>query len=570
MTAILYCQSGSLKGREVKLKRDVTLLGRKTDNHIVFEEEVVSSYHAEIRRKGDSYLLVDLEATNGTFVNGKPVEKVELRNHDKIELGEGGPLVQFHCEGEDEDKNPRLKPLSGSWEKETESVRLEKGSTSLGRSKENDIVVGRTHGSVVSSRHAVVVVHSGFCELEDLESANGTFVNAKRISKTKLHDGDRVELGSGGPVFEFRWAAESRKARNQPAKESDKLLSKLERIAKGGLAGEQTRFIFEAANKYYRRRRWPLLMLCGVVLAGGLTTGYLYYRALAENRRIRAQAEALFYEIRAQQAKQVEEGLKSPADFRKYTNDRRLQEQAYDNFLKDLGLYEGKSPVQRAIMRLARRLGETDLHVPPDFYQTTLTYVEKWRSTPRLRRALEHARQRNLPQIIVKALAQYGLPREFFFLPLQESDYNAASVGEQTRFGIAKGLWQMIPSTAEEYHLRLGPLKNVGKYDPSDQRHDEVAATHAAVRYLAHIYSTRAAASGLLVIASYNFGETRVLRRLEKLPNDPRQCNFWNFYRNGWIPEETRDYVMKIFSAALICEKPELFQMNIEPIMPGW
>jgi len=570
MTAILYCQSGSLKGREVKLKRDVTLLGRKTDNHIVFDDEVVSSYHAEIRRKGERYLLVDLEATNGTFVNGKPVQQVQLRAHDKIELGEGGPLVEFYCEGEDDERRPSLKPLTGAWEKDIESLSLEDGSTSLGRSRENDIVVGRTHGSVVSSRHAVVVVHSGFCELEDLESANGTFVNAKRISKTKLHDGDRVELGSGGPVFEFRWAAESRKHIKQPAKESDKLLRKLERAAKGGRAGEQTLFILHAANRYYKRRRWPLLILFGVVLAAGLVTGYLYYKALIENRRIRAQAEALFYQMRLQEAQQVEKSLESPTDFKKYTNDRRLQEQAYDNFLKDLGLYEGKTPVQRAIMRLARRLGETDLHVPPDFYQTTMTYVEKWRNTPTLRRALEHARQRNLPQIIRAALDQHGLPREFFFLPLQESNYQFKSVGIETTSGIAKGMWQLIPSTAKEYNLKLGPLKDTREYDPSDQRHDEVASTHAAVRYLAYLYSTKAAASGLLVIASYNYGQTRIIKRLDGLPNDPRQRNFWNFYRNGWIPDETRDYVMKIFSAALICEKPDLFQMNIEPIMLGW
>ncbi len=125
----------------------------------------------------------------------------------------------------------------------------------------------------------------------------------------------------------------------------------------------------------------------------------------------------------------------------------------------------------------------------------------------------------------------------------------------------------MIPPTALEYHLRLGPFKDEQKYDPSDQRQDEIASTQAAVRYLAYLYSTKAAASGLLVIASYNYGENRIIKRLDALPNDPRQRNFWNFYRSGWLPTETREYVMSIFSAALICEKPELFGMNIEPVM---
>ncbi len=567
MNAILFCRSGSLQGQELKLKGDVTLLGRKADNHVVFRDEVVSSYHAEIRRKGTGYFLIDLDATNGTFVNGKRVQRVQLRSQDRIEFGDGGPLVEFHCSDE---LGPTLKPLTGVWEKGMESVALEHGSTTLGRSPDNHIVVGRTHGSVVSSRHAVVVVHSSFCELEDLESSNGTFVNAERIRKVKLHDGDRVELGSGGPVFEFHCAAASRKHAHKPGKGSDRILRKLKRAEEGKRVGEQTMFMYQAVNKYYKRKRWPLLILSGVVLAAALVTGYLYYKTLGENQRLRAQAKALFYHLREQEAKQVEASLKSPGDFEKYAHDRSAQEQAYDKFLKDLGLYEGKTPEQRAIMRLARRLGETDLDVPPDFYQATLNYVQRWRSSGRLRRSLEHARERSLPQIIRTALDQYGLPREFFFLPLQESDYRSNSVGIQTNSGIAKGMWQLIPSTAQDYSLKLGPLKDVGEYDASDQRHDEVASTHAAVRYLAYLYSTKAAASGLLVIASYNYGQTRIIRRLDELPNDPRQRNFWNFYRNGWIPPETRDYVMAIFSAALICEKPELFQMNIEPIMPGW
>jgi membrane-bound lytic murein transglycosylase D len=130
-------------------------------------------------------------------------------------------------------------------------------------------------------------------------------------------------------------------------------------------------------------------------------------------------------------------------------------------------------------------------------------------------------------------------------------------------------LWQLIPSTALDYNLRLGPLKDAPAYDPSDQRFDQFAATPAAVRYLAYLYSTKAAASGLLVIASYNYGQTRIIRKLDELPNDPRQRNFWNFYRNGWIPAETRDYVMSIFSAALICEKPDLFNIHIDQC-PLW
>jgi soluble lytic murein transglycosylase-like protein len=131
-------------------------------------------------------------------------------------------------------------------------------------------------------------------------------------------------------------------------------------------------------------------------------------------------------------------------------------------------------------------------------------------------------------------------------------------------------MWQFIPQTAVDYGLSLGPWKDTNRYDPSDQRHDENRSTQAAARYLAYLYSSKAAASGLLVIASYNFGQTRIIERLDQLQNDPRQRNFWNFYRNGWVPDETRNYVLDIFAAALICDKPHLFGFNMEPITKLW
>ncbi len=570
MSALLIVRSGSLQGQRIRLKSDLTRLGRKAENDIVFSDHLVSSNHAEIRRSGGEYLLVDCGSTNGTFVGGKPVTRMRLGNRDKFELGEGGPVVEFRTEGEEGGDRPRLCPISGSWQG-GEPIALTGARTTIGRGAGNDIVVGREAGSVVSSEHALILIEDESCRIQDLDSSNGTYVNGERIDAVRLHDGDRVELGSGGPVFEYRAAGTARKGRKPDEREGERMFRKLERAARGGRAGEQTMLMLHAANRFHKRRRWPLLLVSAVLLAGGLGALYLYYQKAQENRRIRESAEEVFYQMRVLQADLVRyRDTMGPEEAQRRSGELIRIRRAYDDFLKNLGLYEGKTPVQQAIMRLARNLGETDLDVPPDFIQTTLLYVEKWRSTPRLRNALDRAKQRSLPRIIRTALDQYGLPREFFFVPLQESSYDATQVGPPTRFGYAKGLWQLIPPTAVQYHLRLGPWKDDARFDPLDQRHDELNSTQAAVRYLADLYSTKAAASGLLVIAAYNYGQTRIITRLDQLPNDPRERNFWKFYRSGWLPEETRDYVMAIFSAALICEKPDLFQMNIEPVFSGW
>jgi hypothetical protein len=62
-------------------------------------------------------------------------------------------------------------------------------------------------------------------------------------------------------------------------------------------------------------------------------------------------------------------------------------------------------------------------------------------------------------------------------------------------------------------------------------------------------------------MASYNWGEDRVRELIEKLPGNPRERNFWRLYEKhgSKIPRQTRDYVFKIFSAAVIGENPQLF-----------
>ena len=54
----------------------------------------MSRKHAEIIREGNRFKLVDLSA-NGTFVNGKRVKEVYLKDGDVLTFAEGGPKVSF-------------------------------------------------------------------------------------------------------------------------------------------------------------------------------------------------------------------------------------------------------------------------------------------------------------------------------------------------------------------------------------------------------------------------------------------------------------------------------------------
>jgi pSer/pThr/pTyr-binding forkhead associated (FHA) protein len=68
------------------LVKRVTTLGRQLGNDIVFHEEFLSRFHAEIIQEGDMYLLLDKNSTSGTFVNGKKIDRCVLNSGDLIGL----------------------------------------------------------------------------------------------------------------------------------------------------------------------------------------------------------------------------------------------------------------------------------------------------------------------------------------------------------------------------------------------------------------------------------------------------------------------------------------------------
>jgi len=67
----------------------VTTLGRDVNNGIVLDDPFASAEHAVLTYRGRSWYVEDLDSTNGTFVNGVPVEGVgPLGFGDEVQVGE--------------------------------------------------------------------------------------------------------------------------------------------------------------------------------------------------------------------------------------------------------------------------------------------------------------------------------------------------------------------------------------------------------------------------------------------------------------------------------------------------
>ena len=71
-------------------------------------------------------------------------------------------------------------------------VELTKERTTLGRRPYNDIVIDNL---AVSGEHAVIHMADDGVEIEDVGSTNGTYVNAKAVTRQELRNGDIIEVG---------------------------------------------------------------------------------------------------------------------------------------------------------------------------------------------------------------------------------------------------------------------------------------------------------------------------------------------------------------------------------------
>lgn len=74
--------------RSVALAAERTVVGRSPDADVVLDDEAVSWNHLEIERRGDVLLATDLDSSNGTALNGEPLDRPRrLRGGDVLTLG---------------------------------------------------------------------------------------------------------------------------------------------------------------------------------------------------------------------------------------------------------------------------------------------------------------------------------------------------------------------------------------------------------------------------------------------------------------------------------------------------
>jgi pSer/pThr/pTyr-binding forkhead associated (FHA) protein len=86
--AELMIESGPDTGHTYRLAATALRVGRSPDNDLILRDPATSGHHARLERRGSQFFIVDLGSTNGTLVNGEPVQEKELKGGDRITIGQ--------------------------------------------------------------------------------------------------------------------------------------------------------------------------------------------------------------------------------------------------------------------------------------------------------------------------------------------------------------------------------------------------------------------------------------------------------------------------------------------------
>jgi diguanylate cyclase (GGDEF)-like protein len=106
--ATLFVLRGADTGLRIPLTKPQVTIGRTLDADLVFQDDRISRRHASISHdpETNTYTLVDLDSTNGTYVNDQPVRKTVLEDGNKIFIG--GTILKFMLQDEVEMESGEL------------------------------------------------------------------------------------------------------------------------------------------------------------------------------------------------------------------------------------------------------------------------------------------------------------------------------------------------------------------------------------------------------------------------------------------------------------------------------
>ena len=85
---VIYSNDQRQFGKRYVLGDDPLTIGRGQENRVVLDNDSVSRRHCRAEKRGPAWFIVDLDSTNGTYVNDEQVTELTLRRGDQVKVGD--------------------------------------------------------------------------------------------------------------------------------------------------------------------------------------------------------------------------------------------------------------------------------------------------------------------------------------------------------------------------------------------------------------------------------------------------------------------------------------------------
>ncbi len=195
-------------------------IGRSADNHIVIDNLSVSRVHAVVEMCEGGLVILDRESANGTFVNGRRVDRSVLSHGDVVTVGgheivcrvaapdghipDDPALFESTILGGDErlpGPVPSPATLSETSRERERTYVLDRGLMIIGSDEASDIVI---LGRGIAPYHAEIRFLNGKYSIRHLDGRTRVKVNGKTVKEGVLDDGFSIVIGDFSFAFSCR------------------------------------------------------------------------------------------------------------------------------------------------------------------------------------------------------------------------------------------------------------------------------------------------------------------------------------------------------------------------------
>jgi membrane-bound lytic murein transglycosylase D len=146
--------------------------------------------------------------------------------------------------------------------------------------------------------------------------------------------------------------------------------------------------------------------------------------------------------------------------------------------------------------------------------------------------------------MIQRILREEGVPQDLIYLAVAESGFQPQAMNARSGAG---GMWQFMPFAGAYGLARNGWV---------DERFDPEKSSRAYARYIKSLYNQFG--DWYLAMAAYDWGPGYVQRAVMKTG----YADFWELYRRGVLPGETKNYVPGIIAAIIMAKNPEKYGLD--------